>query len=248
MANLLLESADGYYRCTFSPWWERTLPADFTSALNWAQVAATVVTALATGALVWATIVLAKYTRKMAESASKPHIVVTLEPNPWSIIHFDLITANTGNAVAYDINAEFKPPLPSEQLKEHERLPLQRLSVLRPGQSLSTYVAEYAALKGKSFEVTVNWKPFPKAKVQTQSYVLNIADYDAMIRLGGGDPSYKIAEHLKHMREDWQQIARGSRRIDVDIFTKSDRDQEREAQRQWVEQVKKKNQGKKPPP
>lgn len=69
----------------------------------WATFAATAVTAMATGVLAWVTWVLARETRRMANATHEPHVVVTLEPSPWSIIHTDLVIQNTGNGTAYDI-------------------------------------------------------------------------------------------------------------------------------------------------
>ncbi|EEU1346755.1 hypothetical protein E4L30_004797 [Escherichia coli] len=34
----------------------------------------------------------------MVDASAQPHIVVTLEPNPWAAFYFDINIANTGNA------------------------------------------------------------------------------------------------------------------------------------------------------
>jgi hypothetical protein len=36
----------------------------------------------------------------MADAAARPQIVANLVPNQWSVIHFDIIVKNTGNACA----------------------------------------------------------------------------------------------------------------------------------------------------
>ena len=102
--------------------------------LAYSQVTLAVVTLLATGALVYFTAVLAKHTKRMADNTARPHVVVTLEPNRWSLMHFDLRVANTGNAAAFDIKATFSPPLPIEKFRHDRRVPLQNITVLRPGQ------------------------------------------------------------------------------------------------------------------
>lgn len=39
----------------------------------------------------------------MVDASAQPHIVVTLEPNPWAAFYFDINIANTGNAPAYNV-------------------------------------------------------------------------------------------------------------------------------------------------
>ncbi|RWP68175.1 hypothetical protein [Mesorhizobium sp.] len=180
-------------------------------------------TAVTSVALAWITYILAKHTKRMADNTSTPHIVVTIEPNRWSIIHFDLIVSNTGNATAYDIKIAFNPPLPSADARRELSMPLQNLSVLRPGHQISSYLAEYSKLKDQAYSVTVTWKFSPKSRDDSSSYLLNISDYDAITRLGAVEPSVQIAEQLKKFRDDWTHIATGHRRINVDIYTQSDR-------------------------
>ncbi len=47
----------------------------------------------------------------MVDASAQPHIVVTLEPNPWAAFYFDINIANTGNAPAYNVEVVFDPPL-----------------------------------------------------------------------------------------------------------------------------------------
>ena len=69
------------------------------------------VTAVATLFLWRVTKLLAVETKRMAEASAQPHVVATLDPNRWSMRHFDLKVDNTGNATAYDIKVDFTPPL-----------------------------------------------------------------------------------------------------------------------------------------
>jgi hypothetical protein len=45
----------------------------------------------------------------MVDASGQPHVVVTLEPNPWVAFYFDINIANTGNAPAYNIEVLFDP-------------------------------------------------------------------------------------------------------------------------------------------
>ncbi|WP_053059075.1 hypothetical protein [Croceicoccus naphthovorans] len=94
----------------------------------------TLATALATFALWRVTRVLAVETKRMADAAMQPQVVATIVPNPWSTIHLDITVENTGNATAFDIEVGFDPPLSNGEAREGKSLPLQRISVLKPGQ------------------------------------------------------------------------------------------------------------------
>ena len=54
----------------------------------------------------------------MVDASAQPHIVVTLEPNPWAAFYFDINIANTGNAPAYNVEVVFDPPLVNAEHRE----------------------------------------------------------------------------------------------------------------------------------
>ncbi|MFC3640500.1 hypothetical protein [Aquibium oceanicum] len=180
----------------------------------------------------WATIVLARHTRRMADSTSPtPEVVVTLEPNQWHLNQFDMHVINTGNTAAYGVEVDFEPPLP-RRLPELGKVPGQTLSILRPGQAIVSGVDEYATLKGFSFEVRVSWRDSPGSVRESRKYVLNIADYDSMMRFGS--PLLQVADELKAIRESWQSVSSGQRRILVDAYSDPDRAKEREQRKEWT--------------
>lgn len=134
-------------------------PSWITTALGVGGMLATVVTAVATLFLWRVTKLLAKETTRMVEASDQPHVVATLSPNRWSLRHFDLVVDNTGNATAYDIRIVFNPPLENgEARREDAKIPFQRVSVLKPGQELRSYLADIDVLEGKAFEVAVSWR------------------------------------------------------------------------------------------
>lgn len=206
-----------------------------TAILTWAQVGSTVATAAATIALVVATIVLARHTRRMADSSSQPHIVATLEVNQWSVMHFDIRVTNAGTGVAYDIEVEFDPPLKQDERHRHG-LPLRKISILRPGQSMAALIGEYPALKDTAYTVTTSWRRFPGAEREKNRYAHSVADWDSVISLNGGSPHVHIAKSLQHLRDDWKSVASGARRVNVDIFSQAERDRARAKLEEWFEQ------------
>lgn len=118
------------------------LPAWVTLAFGIGGLFGSVATAIATIFLWRVTKTLAVETTRMAEAAAQPHMVATLSPNRWSMNHFDLHVDNTGNATAYDIEVSFDPPLENGQARGAAvQVPLQSISVLKPGHGLSSYLS-----------------------------------------------------------------------------------------------------------
>lgn len=196
----------------------------------------TIATALATFALWRVTRVLAAETKRMADASAQPQVVAAIVPNRWSTIHLDIVVENTGNATAFDIDVVFDPPLENGEARGGEReVPFQRISVLKPGQSLNSYLSDVGNYLDRNFTVTVTWKLHPEHDHrQSLSYRLNMEDYKDVSYLGARDPLTQIADQMKKLREDWQSIAKGSRKVKADVFTSTDRErQEALLQERW---------------
>jgi hypothetical protein len=189
----------------------------------------TLATALATFALWRVTRTLATETRRMADAALQPQVVATIVPNRWSTIHLDINVENTGNASAFNVEVAFNPPLTNgEARSEDVPIPFQRISVLKPGQSMNSYLSDVGDYLEKNFEVTITWTLSPESTDrQSLSYWLNMSDYAGVSYLGARDPNVQIAEELKKLREDWRSVASGFNKIKADVFTNADRERER---------------------
>lgn len=185
------------------------------------------VTGLATVALGVATAVLAVFTKHMADRTSEPFVVATIEPNRWSLMHADIVLSNSGNAPAFDISVVFEPSLPATEGSSDRQLPLQNISVLRPGQTLASYFGEFTPLMGKAYTANVGWRRQPNSsKRETVTYEVNMSTYDGYGHLGASDPLIQIAEEMKKLREDWSSVARGSRRLETNAYLENDRKEE----------------------
>ncbi|SFW56238.1 hypothetical protein [Pseudomonas sp. NFACC10-1] len=191
-------------------------------------VIATVVTAVATIFLWRVTKLLAKETTRMAEASDQPHVVATLTPNRWSLQHYDLAVDNTGNATAYDIRIDFNPPLENGQGRQKDaKIPFERVSVLKPGQGLRSYLADINVLRGKSFEVTISWRHGSKAKPREANvYTLDMADHLGTSSLGR-DPALGVARSLEGIEKSLSKLV-GSKHLSVDVYTTEDREKERQ--------------------
>jgi len=193
------------------------------------------VTAFATLALAILTFVLVIATFRMAAAMARPHVVATIESNQWGISHMDLVLENSGNAPAYDISVKITPAIERSGSKGGVPLPFSKISLMRPGQTLVSFVAEFAAVKDKTYRIEIEWKKHPRSrKVEALSYDLDMRAFDGVSHLGTHSPMIQLAEQIKHMREDWRAVAQGSRRTKVDVFDQDDRDKERRSREEQL--------------
>lgn len=207
---------------------------------TWGSLIATVATAIATFFLWRVTKILAVETKRMADASAQPQVVANIVLNKWAMNHADIEIENTGNATAFDIKVSFDPPLENGTVRAQgdRAIPFQEISILKPGQSLSSYLTESAALLDKSYNIIISWRLLPDSKDRQQlSYTFSMSDYKGMSRLGAADPAIQIAEQVKKIREDWQRVANGQRKLQADIFT----DTERQRERELIEERYKKN-------
>lgn len=189
------------------------------------------VIAIATVALVIATAVLAVFTKRLSDATGKPQVVATIEVNRWSMLHVDLRVENTGNASAFDIHVSFEPPLPRfGPVPDGSTPPLHRISLLRPSQHLITSQCEAGDVLDAPYTATVSWAQRPNgSKRETLVYTIDLGGIRHLSRLGAESPEVQIADQIKKLREDWQYVARGSRRISVNSYSSADRDAENAA-------------------
>lgn len=197
---------------------------------TWGTLSASITTALATFFLWRVTKILAIETKRMADASAQPQVVASITLNKWAMNHADLVVENTGNATAFDIEITFDPPLENGEVRPDDHVvPFQRVSILKPAQSLSSYLSESAPLIDQAYNVSISWKLTPLAvERQTLSYTFRMGDYKGMSQLGASDPSIQIAEQVKKIREDWKGVATGQKKLRTDIFTEAERQRERQ--------------------
>jgi hypothetical protein len=200
------------------------------TAISIITVLGAAVVAIATVLLWRVTAALARETERMADLTSRPHVVVTIGANRWSTMHADLEVENTGNATAYDIEVSFDPPLPAEgKARGGLPVPLQRISLLKPGQSISSYLSEFGLVIDNTYRVTVSWLREPSSsKREFNEYSLDLSTLKNISRLGASDPLVQIADQVKKIQEDLHRVVSGSGKPRIDVITSADRALERE--------------------
>lgn len=176
----------------------------------------------------------------MAVAASSSNVIVSLEPNQWSLMHIDMIVQNTGNDAAFDVSVLVSPTLEYASGRDGLPFPFDKISILRPGQSMSSFINEFAYFDGKVFDIEVRWKRKPNSrKYEKNRYQIDLANLGAVSRLGAFSPNIQIAEQIKKLREDWKPVAGGQRRFKVDSYSQEDREQEAAEMKALFEQQRK---------
>lgn len=203
------------------------------------------ITAFATVGLLAATIVLAIYTKRLRDVSLSPQVVAILQPSRWSIMHLDIEIENTGNATAFDIEVNFDPPLLAEKTGKHDPIPapFDRISILKPKQTLTSFLGETHSYLDQSYKVTVSWTQSPgkEKSRKTLTYDCNLKHLKGATMLGPGEPAAATASELKKIREAILPFFRGSRRVDVDVFTQADRDNRSQAALKHFEEMRNTN-------
>ncbi|MFX0976415.1 hypothetical protein ABEM01_09375 [Escherichia coli] len=148
--------------------------------------------------------------------------------NPWAAFYFDINIANTGNAPAYNVEVVFDPPLVNAEHREKSEIPFSKVSVLKNGQSLTSNLCKYEQIKDQIYNINISWASKPKSNDrETNEYVYDMATFEGISYLGARSPLTQIAEQIKGIREDWKPIAQGAKKVKADVYTSSDRNEER---------------------
>lgn len=200
---------------------------------------AALLTAVATFFLWRVTRILAEETKRMVDASEQPQVVATLEPNAWSMLHFDISVVNTGNAPAFNIEVTFDPPLENASHRKDKTIPLKQISVLRNGQKMTSNLCEYKQIEGKVFQVSISWTKKPNSTVkESTSYTYDMASFTGISQLGAANPMTAISQQIKQIREDWMPIAKGTRRLQTDIYDSEDRNDEKKLRDEHLQMVR----------
>lgn len=190
------------------------------ASVDWSALGA-IVTAGATIVLAYVTAVLVRETKRLSDATNRPHVIATLEANTWSMVHMDIWVENTGTGPAYDIEVDFDPPLVNDIGRKDTPFPFKNISVLKPGQSVTSFACSLASIHEKTFKVSIGWKRKPNdATRETYSYEMRMSHLAGISELGR-PPEVRLAEALKKLQEDFRDFS--GRRFSVQTFDARDR-------------------------
>lgn len=164
------------------------------------------ITALSTLALVFVTCILVWITKRLIDVSSSPQVVAIIKPARWSRIHFDIELENTGSATAFDIDVQYTPPLFTDQNSGNlARAPFTAVTVLKPGQVLTSYLGDAVTYLDQKYLIDVSWsrKPGRKCKRQSLKYEIDLSFYEdtGILGDGNGDPAIAAYRELEKIRK-----------------------------------------------
>lgn len=196
------------------------------------------------GALVLLTAVLAWYTRTLAIEAKttrmqqvEPQVVVTIEPSK-CMTHMELVIANTGQGVARNIKVVADPDFEVENSKggcHFNEYGFLELDVLKPRQEIRHHLGAYIHLSKHPMSMTSTCEDlFGNIHVFTTN--IDVSSLEGLSRLGG-DQEMKIANNVEKIALALDRALRFNR-LCVDCYLEADRESERKAQAERLEQMR----------
>ncbi len=226
--------------------------------------------ALATVAIAVLTFILAKETWYLREAQIlqlaelkreniRPNVGVQLESSQVGMNFINVKISNLGKGIARKISFTFFDRQGSQVTANQDivvdkflKLGIFRLGIesMGIGQVVSSYVFSFIDL-GKDLKGEI-FKPYLNISIKfediegtpyTNTFAIDFAQFEGTSELGD-DPSYKMAKEIQKIRESIERVAGNSnRRIGVDVYSSSDRHDEAEQTRKWIEEQRKQENG-----
>ena len=180
-------------------------------------------------------------TKRMRRVQTEPRVDIRIEPREEWIFLLELVIKNIGLGPAFDVRFSVMPiPLVKgsqatgqgtrefiDRLKEINCLQ-QGLSYLAPGQEVRTFLTSMAEDSEKkldaALQVTTSYKG-PTNEPYEIKYSIYVDELKGLEQIGR-PPLYEIAENIEKLREKVEHLATGFNRIETNIYTSEDREEE----------------------
>lgn len=219
--------------------------------------------AIATVAIAVLTFILAKETWYLREAQIqqleelkreniRPNVGVQLESSQVGMNFINVKISNLGKGIARKISFTFLDRQGNQVTENQDvvvdkflKLGIFRLGVesMGIGQVISSFVFSFLDL-GKDLKGEI-FKPYLSIAIRfediegtsyTNTFAIDFAQFEGTSELGG-DPLHQMATEIQKMREYIGKIAGNSNgRIGVNVYSSSDRHDEAEETRKWIEQ------------
>lgn len=191
-------------------------------------------------------------TRRMRQAQTEPLVLIRLEPSEAWINLILLIVENVGPGPAHDVRLSVTPDFEMRKGQRLSELGLFRYGIrhLAPGQRISVFLTSMVGQIEESqkpvtrfrFDVTAAYRSSLDTPYHN-TYPIDFLHFVGM-RTIGTPPLQQIAKDLEKIRQEVSHLASGFRKLQVDIFTASDRE---EAMREWEEERDANRAGAEPP-
>lgn len=197
---------------------------------NWTIAVATVALVLATIALAWLTLLLVRETRKTREQQSQPDVIVTVEQSRY-INFFELVIENVGAGAAYDV--KITPPT-GFRSRDFDVSPVFSVALLKSRSVIRTFIGNHKEINLERQTWAVDYAD-KKGQRITNRYEIDLSFFRGISSIGT-PPDEETASALKKIAEDLQRLVSGFKRLRVDVYSNEDRAEQRRKDEAWREE------------
>lgn len=206
----------------------------------------TAMVAVSTVVYVILTGLLVAETRNMRRAQTEPNISISYRMRDEYMALLDFVVSNIGMGPAYDVYLEVKEISGGKSAesvigKLHEiNFVKSGLKYLAPGKEMASFFENV----NEDFEGKMATKISIKAtyrnasqRIFEEEFTLDFSELRGISFIGTPD-LHKIAKSLENIQRDFGHIVSGFKKLNVDIFTESDREERARETREWIEEQK----------
>lgn len=188
----------------------------------------------------------------------RPNVGVQLESSQVGTNFINVKISNLGKGIARKISFKFLDRQGNQVTEKQDvvvnkflKLGIFRLGIesMGIGQVISSFVFSFYDL-GKDLNGEI-FKPYLSISIDfediegtsyTNTFAVDFGQFEGTGELGS-DPLHKMATEIQKIREFISKVVSNNNRIDVNVYSSSDRHDEAEETRKWIEQQKYKTNG-----
>jgi hypothetical protein len=159
-----------------------------------------IATALATAALFYVTLILARETKNLANATERPLVTANIVLSSQANGFLELEIINSGNSTAFDVEISISPRLTS--LGEPFE-PFRNVPIINPSTRLSVFLVDSRNLIDEKFKIEVSWKKSLNSNErQTLEFYIDLSIYKAIPYNAMINPVVKIANEISEIRKE----------------------------------------------
>jgi hypothetical protein len=166
-------------------------------------------------------------TIKMRKAQTEPQVSIYLQPCQAAFHFFDIVVRNIGAGPAYDVRFQILQEFDVKQGRKLSEVDFikEGINYMPPNYSITSFLfgvlGQYKEIIDKSLKITVSYKNSER-KETIEIIEINMSQFKGRQKLGD-DPANTIAESLKKIQIDINNLSSGFHHLRVDTYTSEDR-------------------------
>ncbi|HHX8438335.1 TPA: hypothetical protein ACVO1K_004496 [Vibrio diabolicus] len=222
------------------------------------------VSAIATVAIAVLTFILAKETwelrrtqteqiRQLRRESIRPNVAVALRHSDLGMNFIEIHITNLGHGVAKNVKFSFYDQDGVEVVDSDEGIIKEflKLHVLKSGihalgigQSINSFLFSFYDIDGNQKDIFSHYLRLKVTFEDIESYkyenefVMDFQEFQGISELGGGNPLHQLAKDFKSFKEIFDQVTKGSKRVQVDSYNTADRVEKAQKDKEWLKRAK----------